>query len=306
MAQPTTKDMHIDAALTNISVAYRNMSYIADRIFPIVPVVKQSDKYYYFHKGPWFRDDAGIRAPGTAARRGGYSIADESYYCNEYAFAKEIADEELENADAVLSPDRDAVDYVTNQILLHKEKLVATAVLAWAVNEDANAGWAAGTGNTFIADIRAGREEIRAATGVYPNKLVIDSKTLEQLKEETTILDKIKYVERGIVSAPLIAAICELDEVIIGTAVYSSAEETQLGTDFTAVDIWEKTATKGSAFLYYVPPAPGRKIPSAGYCFRWKDRQVKRWREEDIHSDVVEASENFDILTIGSAVAVNN
>jgi len=43
MAQPTNSDVHVDAALTNISVAYvqNAADFVAGRAFPNVPVSKQ-------------------------------------------------------------------------------------------------------------------------------------------------------------------------------------------------------------------------------------------------------------------------
>lgn len=46
MAGPTKSSVHIDSAMSNISIAYRNENYIAEQIFPNVPVQHQSDKYF--------------------------------------------------------------------------------------------------------------------------------------------------------------------------------------------------------------------------------------------------------------------
>ncbi len=48
MAQPTASDVHVDAVLTNLSVAYiqEQDAYIATKVFPVIPVDKKSDKYY--------------------------------------------------------------------------------------------------------------------------------------------------------------------------------------------------------------------------------------------------------------------
>ncbi|KKM62911.1 hypothetical protein LCGC14_1516840, partial [marine sediment metagenome] len=58
MPSPTARQSHIDRALTNVSVAYSNADYIGPQVFPTVPVQKQSDKFFVFTKGNWFRDDA--------------------------------------------------------------------------------------------------------------------------------------------------------------------------------------------------------------------------------------------------------
>ena len=44
---PQSNEVHIDAALTNLSVGYQNPAFIADRLAPVVPVRKQSDKYFH-------------------------------------------------------------------------------------------------------------------------------------------------------------------------------------------------------------------------------------------------------------------
>ncbi|NLI59426.1 MAG: hypothetical protein GX387_13140 [Clostridium sp.] len=53
---PKMQDAHIDRALTNISVAYMQdeKSFIADKVFPRIPVKKQSDVYFIYNKGDFF------------------------------------------------------------------------------------------------------------------------------------------------------------------------------------------------------------------------------------------------------------
>jgi hypothetical protein len=303
MSQPTTKDVHVDAAMTRVSLAYRNRGYVAERLFPTVPVQKQSDRYFIFAKGAWFRDEAGVRAPSTRAPRGGYAVSTDTYFCNEWAFAKEVPDELRENADAPLDPDQEAVDFATEKVLLRKERLVAGLVLNtnnWSNSEDAEGLWAAGTGNTFVADVERAIDTVRKSTGRRPNVMVLDAGTLKEIKQEATVLDRIKYTERGVVTPDLLAAMFDLDEVVVGEAIYSSAAELADGSDFASANIWEKNAGKGSACLMWRPTQAGLMVPSAGYNFTWKPRVVRRWREEAEHQDVIECAESFEPKVCGS------
>ena len=77
MAQPSINQVHIDAILTNISVAYMQKSenFIADKVFPVVPVDKKSDKYFTYTKNDWFRDEAQRRADATESAGSGYSLS---------------------------------------------------------------------------------------------------------------------------------------------------------------------------------------------------------------------------------------
>jgi hypothetical protein len=96
-----------------------------------------------------------------------------------------------------------------------------------------------------------------------------------------------------------------MDQILIGDAIYSSAKETKAGTDFTAANVWEKNAGKGSAFLFYRAPSVGLKTPTAGLQARiaYADgtaRRLSRWREEAEHQDVYECAEETDIVITGS------
>ena len=65
---PEVTQVHVDAALTQVSVAYRNPEYIADAVAPAVPVRKQSDKYFVMDaEREAMRATPDQRAPGAEA-----------------------------------------------------------------------------------------------------------------------------------------------------------------------------------------------------------------------------------------------
>jgi len=315
MPQPNVKELIVAGPLQNVSVAYRNKDYIADRVFPILDGADPKAKITKYQKGAWFRDEAGIRAAGTRARRGGYPVTTVSIATDEYAFAKEVTDEDRRFAKAKnappLQPDQDAIEFAADKIDLKKEIRVASIIKSttWADGnsggEDAEGGWAAGDSNTFLADITTGRKTIQSATGRDPNTLIIDYATFLSLKEEDTLQEKIKYTQRGVFGAELLAALLELDQVLVGKAIYSTAEETAAGDDFTAARIWEINSGKGMGFLFYRAPRLGLKTPTAGVQVRiaYEDGQPRRattWREPAEHQDVYEVAEETDIVVVGS------
>lgn len=314
MPQPNVRSTIVAGPLANVSVAYRNRSYIGDEVFPIIDKVAPKAKILEYLKGAWFRDEAGIRGPGSRANRGGYPTDYIDVLTKEYAFAKEVTDEDRRDSKVMgappLKPDQDAIEFCSDKIDLSKERRVASLCLTgtWCgvAGEDAAGLWAPNDDtNTFVTDVLARIETIRAATGMKPNRMWIDHGTYNALKKVDALLDRIRYTQRGILTADLIAAMFDLDRVLIGEAIYSSAKETKAGTDFTAVNVWEKNAGKGSAFLYYAPPAPGLKTPSAGYQARaayddGSPRRTETWRENAEHQDVYEVAEETHILQVGS------
>jgi hypothetical protein len=258
------------------------------------------------------------------AARSGYKVTSALYNCIEYAMSHPIPVELINNADSALAPWATGVRFATNAVMLAKEVIVSLLCCTaanWTNSEDVDAGWvgtADGSGNTFITDILGAKETMRQAIGVYPNVLVMDAKTFKNIKTEYTVLERIKYT--GTSGAPAdvttqtLAQLFELDEVLLGGAIRNTDEETVAGTEFTATDLWETNATKGSAFLFYRPPTPALDTPAAGYIFEWNGgagqqsrslnqdvyRDVRYWWEDAAKQFVVEASENFDAKVVGA------
>ena len=104
MPQPNINSVHVDAILTNISVAYlqKQDNFIADKVFPVVPVDKKSDKYFVYTKNDWFRDEAQRRADATESAGSGYNLTTGTYSADVFAFHKDVGDQTVANADAPL------------------------------------------------------------------------------------------------------------------------------------------------------------------------------------------------------------
>ena len=295
MARPTSRDVHIDAALSNISIAYKNETYIWDQVFPIVPVEKRSDEYFVYPKAYWFADEAQQRSPGTRAARGGYTVSSCTYTTQEYAIGKAVPDEVRDNADDPIKPEIESVEYVTDKILLRLERDVAGNVFGdhWSGSATPSPTWDDDTSDP-LRDVQDAISTFIATIGRKPNVGVMGYQVLSDLKLHPDILDRIKYTERGIVTEALLASLFGLDKLLVGTAIYNSAAE-----EVTAVlaYIWGK-----DFWLGYVPPSPGLMIPAAGYVFEWQARQVERFREDQEKQDIFTASMNWDVeLTAADA-----
>jgi hypothetical protein len=315
---PNVKELMVTGPLQNVSVAYKNTTYIGDRVFKILDGVDPKAKIAIYSKGAWFRNDAGIRGPGSRAKRSGYPIDWATIATKEFAFASEVTDEDRRFSKSKfappLQPDQDALEFCADKIDLSKEARIAAMITGgtWADGnvggEDAAGLWSpAGATNTFLDDITNGIKIIQSVSGVKPNVLLIDFATYIALKQCAAILDKIKYTQRGVLTSDLLAALLELEEVIIGEAIVNTAKESKSGTSFTSKYVWEVNAGKGMGFLFYRPANPGRKVPAPGYQARtaYEDGAPRRsttWRENAEHQDVYEVAEETDIVLVDAAL----
>lgn len=294
MAKPTRRDVHIDQALTNISIAVRPTGFVARDIFPIVPVQHVSDKYWIFDKWSWFRDEAQIRAPATRAARADFILSTGSYVCVEYAVAHVIPDEVRENADNPLRPEIEGTEFVTTKLYIALERRVASLVTAssnWTNSASPDTTWDLDTSDP-IGDVETARMAIMEEIGIFPNVMVISACVYSHLKQHPDLLDRIKYTQRGVLTPELMAGLFDVERILIAPAVYNAAKEGQSGS---MAWVWGDNVWMG-----YVPRRPSLMTPAAGYIFQWKNFEVRRYREEQEHADVIEARHSVDEVITGS------
>lgn len=272
---PKMNDAHIDRALTNVSVAYLQdaSAFIADKVFPIVPVKRQSDVFYVYDKGDFMRDEAQVRGAATESAGGDYGVeAASPYYCKKHAFHKDVTPEERTNYDEPLDADTDATEFVSQKMLIRREMEWASKFFKagiWGTEIEGKAAspsegqalqWDQLTSNP-IQDITDAGVKMAGETGFKPNTLVLSPYAFNALKNHEDILDRIKYTQKGIVTADLLATLFEVDNVYVAWSVVNSAKK-------GAADAVDFIMGK-HALLCYAAPRPALRQPSAGYIFAW-------------------------------------
>lgn len=294
-------NVHIDRVLTNISVGWGNQGLVAERLFPVVAVRKQSDKYYTFGREAWLPEAGDFRAPGTEANEiPGLTLSLDTYYAQEHSLQVAVTDEERSNADSPLSPDRDGTELVTSKILLGREKAMKDAVTDstqyatdMTTTLSGTAQWNDYANSNPIGDIKAGRRAMHANMFLEPNLAVIPYQVMAALEDHPDFIERIKYSERAVLTPELIAAVVGIPNIIVpGTGVASTAS-------LVPGYLWGKDVV-----LAYVPARPGMRVPAFAYEFVWgygggQNQVVDRWREERRKSDVIRVSRRYDLKLVG-------
>jgi len=298
-------NVHIDVALSNISMGYPNLDFVGDVLFPTVRVRKQSDKYYTFGREGWVVEPGSdVRAPGTEANEiPGITVSLNPYFAVEHALQIPVTDEERENADSPMSPDRDGTELVTSKLLLARELAIKTKVTTVANYPVANsttlvgtAQWSDYTGTSKpILNAHTARDAIHAQLFVRPNVTVIPYQVMSKLEDHPDFIERIKYSMVGVVTEELIARIMGLSRVIVPGVGYNSA---RMGQTESIGYLWGKDVV-----FAYVPPRPGLKTPAFGYEFVWvypggQVQVAERWREQKRKSDVIRVSRRYDLRFI--------
>jgi len=300
MPRPTQNDVHVNGPLSNISIAYRNESWIADQVFPIVPVENRSDVYFKFGKSAWFRDEAQKRSPGTRAQRGEYDLDTASYMCLNYALAHPVPDEVRDNADNPLEPSVTAVEYVTNGLYLGMEIRVANLVMGatnWAYSSCPTTQWTDDASDPE-KDIDNAINGIVSTIGRMPNTMVMSWDVWRRLKTHANMLERLKYTRPGgVLTVADLRDWFDIPKILVSHGIKDAAQE---GASASFSYIWGD-----GVWIGYVPQTARLMEPAAGYVMSWGSRTASEYREDQEKQDVFEVAEYTDeVITASDAGAI--
>jgi hypothetical protein len=284
MALLTAAGVHISQPLTNLTIAWLQdaNNFIADRVFPRVPVQKKTNTYYIYDRAQFNRvGDVQPRAARTEAPVIGMSLSTDTYSANVFSLAMDFDLETLHNADAGLELEAAGAQVLTSQLLIDRERKWTTKYFGAGIWTGADwtgvssapstnqvRQWNDYVNSTPLQDVTAITQAIQLKNGGYrPNVMVMSRPVRDMLINHPTILARINggavVSNPALVSNSLLAALFGFEEVLVMDTIFNqSAEGVAESNAFIA--------GKGVGF-YYRPRAAGLMVPSAGYIFTWNE-----------------------------------
>ena len=273
MSKPTQTDVRaVDPVLTNMLVGYQNEDtrFVADRVFPGVPVNSSQGTYFIFDEKYWMADDAQLRAWGSDFAEGGFGLSTGTYATEQYAASHAIPDEVRADSQVPMDLETAGVQRLAGILKIRKERLWAAVAMVgsvWgttATGGSTSTKWSTYASSDPVGDVRTGKRAISQSIAMNPNKFVCGEIVFDKLINHPDLIDRIKYTQLATVSGmeQALAAVLGVDEVLVGTSIYNSVNEAQTGTYLPIVD--------DDALLLYSASSPGLFVPSAGYTFYWE------------------------------------
>lgn len=310
---PTGRSAHIDVPLSNVMIAAFETQgdFVANAIFPAVPVDKQSNKYYTLKKEAWLARPNTYRAPRAQANRIEFDISSDSYFADNYALAHEIPLEDLKNADSAIRLRESAVQFVTRGLLADLEiRAQAQAITnVSTVQRLATAGttWDAVTSADIQGQIADAHLSIFNNTGLRANTLVLDYQSYIYAKRNTALLNRFQYQQQrnpGLVDDEQLKAAFMVDNLYVARSQKNNANPGQTGS---ITSIWGPTAL----LTRVEGNAPSLMTATYGIGMRWTNPEfpgpfVVTTHQEDWagsrHIEVIEAGYWQDEKVVASAL----
>jgi len=290
---PLANQLHVDKLLSNISVKYQNTEYIADQVFPRMPVKLDSDLYRIWVRN--FRIPETKRAPKAVANEHNFEVTTASYLLEDHALKNYVGDEEADNYD-ITDLRADMTEELTDVIMRMREKKVADLFTTtnWSLNVSlaaANAFNANTTVSNPIPVFDTAATTVIQNSGYKPNFGILPRDAFVACKNHVSVLDRTKYTTSEMTPA-MLAGLFDLPELLIPI---SSVDTSAPGTTEAISQIYGDIA-----FVGYKAPNPSPMKPSCGYTFMKNMPMVRRWRDEERKAEAIEVQIKFQPKIVAS------
>jgi len=286
MNMNTAQARVIDPILSTHARGYRNAEFIGHLLFPIVEIPVRGVRVIRFDKTS-FRKMNTRRAPGAQTQRVQFGYATDPVALHQDALEGVVPWEHQEEAAKIpgINLAKKAVEDVLDMTGLGREMEIAKLALdpnKYGVNNKMSL-----TGSDKWSDpdsdpgkdVKEGREQIRRRTGRYPNQLTLSPPVYNVLSEHPKIKERFKYTSSDSITAEMLAKYFDVDEVIVGKAVYLEDSDDD---DADAKDVWGRDAV-----LAFTSKRSDYRTPSFGYTYRlmghpmvekpYSERNIKSW-----------------------------
>jgi hypothetical protein len=276
MPMLTPNSVHLDQPLTNLTLAFAQdqSNFIADKVFPVVGVDRQSDKFYIYDRDNMNRSgDVKALAPRTEVNRIGMTISNSSYFAEVYGLGMDFDQQTLANEDAALDIRSAGAQTLATRLMIHREELFASKFFSagiWGSQSTPSNLWSDYTNGTPIQDVTVARRTMQLKSGGFkPNTMVVGKEVRDILVNHPDILARLNggatVANTALITNSKLAEIFEVENFFVMEAVKNTSVE----------GVAESNSFIGGkhVLLVHGPKAAGLMTPAAGLTFAWNNIQ---------------------------------
>jgi hypothetical protein len=295
----------MDLGVAVMEYVEQENEFIGTKVMPLFRTQKQKSVFPAITRESITRDADTKRATRGNYNRDGFSAKDKSYNCQEHGLEGALDDSERAMYESDFDAELVTTKITTRRVLQAQEKRIADLLFntgtfsGSALYTDHSANPWNDVATKVIQQIREAKAKVRSNCGMMPNSLIMSSTNIERLKENTEIVDLIKYTSRP-TDAEIRRALADLfgvKYIFEGKAIRNTAKE---GKSFVSGDIWSDDFA-----LLALISEDGQDLsrPGLGRTFLWisdspENAVVEQYRAEEIRSDVFRVRQHVDEMII--------
>jgi hypothetical protein len=313
-------NLSVDTFLTNYSNSYLQdaSSYLSISAATVIPVADRAGSFAVYPRSYFLRNQMAPRPHGSSPVQASYAVSRENYSVRDYALEHFIDDRQ-----------RATNRLPGNQLELNATRLLTQAALIRRDVEWANKFFVPGVWTTDLDGVATGptsgeflqwdqtgadpvqtmlrvNTDLSMGTGRTVNTMVVGVNVHNHLLNSPAIIDRIKYVQRGIITNDLLAEMFGVERYIVARAVYNVAQETTTPDAETL----EYIVDANSVWVGFVERSPAMDSPTAIAAFAWTDYLpgvtnavggvIRRGRDDRARSDWFQIEDSMTFQAVSA------
>jgi len=323
---PALPNIQVDPLLTNISVAYVNEEFVADQVFPSLPVGPRTGKYYIYNKEAFLRSSGlnsdgkskTLRKPTSHAAEITFELSQDTYKAERRSIASPVSDDEMvesmEQGQGVLAPQMDHALQVTERMSIDLEREAAALGCSTTSFPSSNkellttggsgTSWASytSTASDPFKQIRNAKLGVRKGILREPNQMLLSIDAAVTLADHPLVKELVKYTNPDALTQSGLPRVVRGLNIIEGAAQYINSAE---GATVTSSNIWVDENGTQIALIFYRSQNLGQRSVHFGRTFDAPDATtgvrglaMRTYRDEPRASLVVEGNRTYDLKLI--------
>lgn len=286
----------LSASLEEFDLQADRGGFIGIQVLPVLEVGSASGTFGRIPIEQLLQTRDTERAPGSGYSRGKWKFEPDTFVTREQGAEEPIDDSERamyrEYVDAEIVSTARARDAVLRNQEIRAAALVFNATTYTAHTAAVTNEWDDAANATPITDVEAAVRAIYAASGLWPNALIINRLVFRNLRLCAQIIDAIRSTGAGNptkasdVTVAMLSAVFDIPKILVAGGSKNTAVEGQAATP---AQIWSNEY----AFVGRVAMTQDPREPCVGRTFHWSEDgsqiggTVESYRDETVRSDVI-------------------
>lgn len=267
--------------------------FIGHRVLPVFDVAVAAGVFGKIPLAQLLQTRDTVRAPGSGYARGKFTFTTDSFATQEHGAEEPVDDRESVMYASYLDAEMVATQRARDAVLRNAEIRIAAAVFnattftPTAVVDE----WDDAANATPITDVEASVRRVYAASGMWPDSLIINRKVFRNLRLVEQIIDMCKFqgfqdVRPGNVTTAHLSAVFDLPNIIVSGSSKNTANE---GQTPVLAQVWSDEY----AMVAKLIRTQDIREPGLGRTFHWGadgsqvNGTVESYRSEEIRGEVI-------------------
>jgi len=283
--------------------------YVATQVFPVIDVQSQAGNFGKIPLEQLLQQRDTKRAPGSGYARGNWTFDKAVYATEEHGAEEAVDDREAKMYSEYFVAEQISTLRAFSSVLRNAEQRVADAVFnttTWTGSSLTTAvatPWSTLASAVPITNVEAAVQKVYDNSGLWANALIINRKVFRNLRNCSSIIDRINASGAGSpskasdVTVEMLKAVFDLDYVIVAGTSKNGAKE---GQTASPSQIWSSSY----AMVCKIATSPDMREPCIGRTFHWSQDgssiggTVETYREEKSRSDIIRVRHDVDEVTL--------